>query len=185
MQILRPLHFGDENGNCIFCHINKAVHKRLQNYCSWACIDADIKHISEIHHGPCQGCGKLIVRIDQRKYCSEECHRKSVIARVSITLAVYRLVYKRDDYLCQYCGDRAEHLDHIVPYSKGGDNSATNLVAACATCNFIAFDRQFLNFEEKKKWILKVRGIKQIHRTKDLKRPDWHAKVYGAQRGRD
>ena len=40
---------------------------------------------------------------------------------------------------CQYCGKvfSAEHLtlDHIIPKSKGGLNSWTNMVAACKKCN--------------------------------------------------
>ena len=37
---------------------------------------------------------------------------------------------------CFYCSDRAsEHLDHVVPISRGGSHSYGNLVGACAPCN--------------------------------------------------
>ncbi|MFE4367961.1 MULTISPECIES: HNH endonuclease [unclassified Streptomyces] len=37
---------------------------------------------------------------------------------------------------CAYCPDgRAEHLDHVVPLSKGGTDTADNMVPACAKCN--------------------------------------------------
>ena len=43
----------------------------------------------------------------------------------------------RDKFSCQYCGKRGGTLtlDHVIPQSKGGGNSWTNLVTACSTCN--------------------------------------------------
>ena len=47
-------------------------------------------------------------------------------------------VRARDKYTCLYCGeimpDRLE-VDHIVPRSRGGSNTPSNLVAACHDCN--------------------------------------------------
>lgn len=36
---------------------------------------------------------------------------------------------------CSYCGDVCEHIDHIVPVTRGGGNDWTNLTAACSPCN--------------------------------------------------
>lgn len=48
-------------------------------------------------------------------------------------------VFRRDSYACQYCGRRAPefplHVDHIVPWSKGGCTTLTNLRTACSECN--------------------------------------------------
>lgn len=48
-------------------------------------------------------------------------------------------VYIRDKYRCQYCGDKKNPseltLDHILPRSRGGDNSPVNIVTACIICN--------------------------------------------------
>ena len=48
-------------------------------------------------------------------------------------------VYIRDDFTCQYCGDRlpARHLtlDHVVPASHKGKKVWTNVVSACRECN--------------------------------------------------
>ncbi len=48
-------------------------------------------------------------------------------------------VFKRDRFTCQYCGNTPPtvtlQIDHIVPVSKGGDNSRVNLVTACRDCN--------------------------------------------------
>jgi len=47
-----------------------------------------------------------------------------------------RRIFKRDGYQCGYCGSsRNLTIDHIVPRSKGGDNSWTNLVTCCNRCN--------------------------------------------------
>ena len=48
-------------------------------------------------------------------------------------------IYIRDKYRCQYCGEKkgasALTLDHILPRSRGGDNSPVNIVTACVECN--------------------------------------------------
>lgn len=46
-------------------------------------------------------------------------------------------ILKRDGHKCAYCGrgDLTLTLDHVVPRSRGGDDSWENLVAACLPCN--------------------------------------------------
>lgn len=50
-----------------------------------------------------------------------------------------RLLFRRDRNICMYCGEQfsVEKLtrDHIQPRSRGGQESWTNLVAACRRCN--------------------------------------------------
>jgi len=43
----------------------------------------------------------------------------------------------RDNYTCQYCGEREHPLtvDHIIPKSRGGLTTWTNVVVACKPCN--------------------------------------------------
>lgn len=54
----------------------------------------------------------------------------------SIPNAIKWEVWQRDDFTCQYCGDRSDlAVDHIVPESRGGDMALTNLVTACKPCN--------------------------------------------------
>ena len=54
-------------------------------------------------------------------------------------------IYVRDKFRCQYCGEKkaaaALTLDHILPRSRGGDNSPMNIVTACLKCNNRKSDR--------------------------------------------
>ena len=50
-----------------------------------------------------------------------------------------RNILARDDHACQYCGRRLStsqlSIDHVVPKSRGGGSTWTNVVAACNQCN--------------------------------------------------
>ena len=54
-------------------------------------------------------------------------------------------IYMRDKFRCQYCGEKKVAgeltLDHILPRSRGGDNSPVNIVTACLQCNNRKGDR--------------------------------------------
>lgn len=49
--------------------------------------------------------------------------------------AIRLAVLERDAFVCRYCLDDANHVDHIIPRSRGGLNKPSNLVAACGPCN--------------------------------------------------
>lgn len=52
-------------------------------------------------------------------------------------------LFARDGYRCQYCGRHRGQLrgrefltrDHVLPLSRGGENSWENVVTACSPCN--------------------------------------------------
>ena len=46
------------------------------------------------------------------------------------------MIYERDDHTCQYCG-ATKHLtiDHVIPRSRGGQDTWENMVVACSKCN--------------------------------------------------
>ena len=48
-------------------------------------------------------------------------------------------LYYRDNYTCQYCNRHFPTsqltYDHVIPRSKGGKTSWTNVVTACVRCN--------------------------------------------------
>jgi len=51
-------------------------------------------------------------------------------------------IMKRDAYQCLYCGSTKNlTLDHLLPKSRGGGSSWTNLVTACMRCNTKKGDR--------------------------------------------
>jgi hypothetical protein len=55
----------------------------------------------------------------------------------TISEELKKRVLERDDYTCRYCGKRSHslHVDHVYPYSKGGETTINNLVTACSRCN--------------------------------------------------
>lgn len=52
-----------------------------------------------------------------------------------------RAIFARDGHLCQYCGDVADSIDHVMPRSRGGRHEWENVAAACRRCNLAKRDR--------------------------------------------
>lgn len=51
-------------------------------------------------------------------------------------------IYRRDGGECVYCGSTKQlTLDHVIPKSKGGKNTWSNLVTCCHKCNLYKADR--------------------------------------------
>jgi 5-methylcytosine-specific restriction endonuclease McrA len=48
-----------------------------------------------------------------------------------------RNILHRDTHSCQYCGATGDELtlDHVLPRSRGGEDSWENIVTACVRCN--------------------------------------------------
>jgi len=45
-------------------------------------------------------------------------------------------VFRRDNHTCQYCGVTTDlTIDHVLPRSRGGKSTWTNLTTACRRCN--------------------------------------------------
>ena len=48
-------------------------------------------------------------------------------------------IFLRDGYRCQYCGKKGTSetltVDHVIPISRGGKDSWTNVATACKQCN--------------------------------------------------
>jgi len=75
------------------------------------------------------------------------------------------LVYERDNWICQYCGEKVTKenatLDHYIPQVKGGKNTKENLRTCCLVCNGIKSGK---SFEEAAPHILK--GIQERRKRK-------------------
>lgn len=47
-------------------------------------------------------------------------------------------IHRRDGYRCVYCRGEGElQLDHVIPHSRGGEDTYENLVTACRNCNLL------------------------------------------------
>lgn len=46
-----------------------------------------------------------------------------------------RTILIRDEFTCVYCDKYGDTIDHVVPQSKNGKNTWTNMVTACKKCN--------------------------------------------------
>ena len=59
--------------------------------------------------------------------------------RNSISQKIRFNVFKRDGFVCQYCGSAPPgsilEIDHIEPVSQGGSNDVDNLITSCFDCN--------------------------------------------------
>lgn len=60
-------------------------------------------------------------------------------ARKAISKKTRFDVFKRDLFICQYCGAHPPgvllHVDHVIAVANGGANDQDNLVTACEPCN--------------------------------------------------
>src|SRR5438477_529081 len=87
------------------------------------------------------------MRVFQTRFESSNLSFRSNYARVAKRLRrriadpvfVSSSLTARSKFCCQYCGEKKGAveltLDHIMPRSRGGDNSPVNVVAACIQCN--------------------------------------------------
>jgi len=58
-----------------------------------------------------------------------------------------RKVLDRDRHKCRYCGSTYNlHVDHVKPRSRGGKDTMSNLVTACASCNLSKGARELPGF---------------------------------------
>lgn len=56
--------------------------------------------------------------------------------RLQISRSMRQYIYDRDRHQCVKCGATEElTLDHIIPWSKGGEHTVENLQTMCRRCN--------------------------------------------------
>lgn len=100
--------------------------------------------------GHCHECGDLIVELAYgvpSRWCSRTCERRVAKrirrAREYGAPGEFRYMqvmrqYIKQGKVCAYCKEQCQELpdpEHVVPLSRGGDNSMSNIVAACRSCN--------------------------------------------------
>lgn len=75
-------------------------------------------------------------------------------ARTPISQEVRSAVWQKTDGICWYCGKPLDpfldfHVDHVIPYSRGGSNDFENLVPACSSCNITKHAYSLETFRER------------------------------------
>lgn len=84
-----------------------------------------------------------VVSVDESKEIYAKTFLPTVIRLVRYVTMPYKKImlsreniFKRDNGICVYCGT-TKHLtvDHIIPKSRGGQNSWENLITSCFGCN--------------------------------------------------
>ena len=79
-----------------------------------------------------------------RKYARDYQRRRDALTLDRESTEAYAEIVERDP--CSYCGSPGGTVDHIHPISKGGLHDASNLTAACHSCNSKKWTRPLLLF---------------------------------------
>ena len=72
--------------------------------------------------------------------------KRRAVKKSAFVLDVSRAeIAERDGYRCYMCGVSADektgHMDHLIPYSKGGRHEPNNVALACERCNLSKCDK--------------------------------------------
>lgn len=67
-------------------------------------------------------------------------------ARVAKHREKQRLLACNSEMTCQYCGDKATGVDHIIALSRGGKDIESNKIPCCIECNRIKNDKPLVDF---------------------------------------
>lgn len=109
----------------------------------WRCNERKAKRILKelIAAGKVSIDGKSIINrraFDDAHFTEEACD-----IRTAIPAAMRQAVWERDGATCIYCRDTSGpfELDHILPWSRGGEHVESNLVVSCRSCNRAKYDR--------------------------------------------
>ena len=82
--------------------------------------------------------------------------RRYIRAPYSTSVPVSRRgVLRRDGHRCAYCGASATTVDHVMPRSRGGLDTWSNLVACCVRCNNTKGNRT----ADEMGWTLRTRPV--------------------------
>lgn len=144
------------NGPCLACGVKEATLNYSRKLCP-TCFNRALrghKPRKAKYNGPCLECGsttstsgrfytKLCRTCYDRKgdrHRLSQARKKARFANAESTLTdeQWRRVLEHFDYRCAYCDKDIRDfytMDHVVPFSKGGENIISNVVPCCVSCN--------------------------------------------------
>lgn len=95
---------------------------------------------------PLGGGPSRVVRGTGNRWAYDEDRRAAHAKMSQVTGETKEYVKMIRNDPCVYCGAPCEHIDHIVPFSKGGETDWTNLAPTCAKCNLRKSTKSLLEF---------------------------------------
>jgi len=91
------------------------------------------------------GKAEIVSKIENKRICSiyRSFEYPSIVRLVFFVRVPFKKIIlsrknilRRDNHRCQYCGSTTYlTIDHVIPKSKGGEDSWENLTTACIRCN--------------------------------------------------
>ena len=133
---------------CPICESDFLPVTSWQICCSYECgyKKQNAKNIrNNVNEGRCARCNEsLIHRRKDALYCSKTCKSMDYTAKHRaktrvVGIARRRIIWERDKGICYICKDETSfkqfELDHLVPISRGGTNSESNLAVTHIKCN--------------------------------------------------
>jgi len=132
---------------CPNCQMRFQKGSYQQVYCSpecgWTYRNKE-NRVTKINLGQCFRCGSsLIGKRMNANYCSRSCksmeHTSKKRSKTQIGTPRRFLIYKRDSGVCYICNLPVKFedydADHLVPISRGGEHSNSNLATTHSLCN--------------------------------------------------
>jgi hypothetical protein len=87
--------------------------------------------------------------IEKVKFSNNNTNKNKVGKTRDIPLSIRIKVLSRDNFRCVFCGRSPAteagirlHIDHVLPFSKGGTNTLENLQTLCEECNIGKSNRE-------------------------------------------
>ena len=132
---------------CQYCGLKyriKPVHKDTNRFCSHKCKGQWVKANRSGVNSPKWKGGNTasFARYNKKnphKRCELSSKRRALIRQAPYEKVERTEIIERDDAICYICGKHLTpkeiELDHIIPLSKHGPHSATNLAVCCRPCN--------------------------------------------------
>lgn len=135
MKTLEIGYINKNNQKNLGCKGKSETHYN-QNFFEMECLECGHKYLAN-------GCDVWLRKCPVCQLKDKKAtHNNSCKVSRNISDKLRYQVLKRDNFRCCACGASPAkdasvelHIDHIVPWSKGGENTVENLQTLCSKCN--------------------------------------------------